>query len=107
MSGPVRSLNLSTAVGIVLYEALRRTITRGESLDPSIADAVATALKDWAIENGAGGTDGAAGLGVGLIGIRERAAASGMIHPAWLKPTSPTMKPPTSGCNRRAPRAPR
>jgi tRNA (cytidine/uridine-2'-O-)-methyltransferase len=25
MSGPVRSLNLSTAVGIVLYEALRQT----------------------------------------------------------------------------------
>jgi tRNA G18 (ribose-2'-O)-methylase SpoU len=25
MSGPVRSLNLATAVGIVLYEAIRRT----------------------------------------------------------------------------------
>jgi tRNA (cytidine/uridine-2'-O-)-methyltransferase len=25
MSGPVRSLNLSTAVGIVLYEAIRQT----------------------------------------------------------------------------------
>src|SRR5688572_20418537 len=36
-----------------VYEALRRTIIRGESLDPSVADAVATALKDWAIENGA------------------------------------------------------
>jgi len=36
-----------------VYDALRRTITRGESLDPSIADAVASALKDWAIENGA------------------------------------------------------
>ncbi len=36
-----------------VYEALRRTITRGESLDPSIADGVASALKDWAIENGA------------------------------------------------------
>src|SRR5687767_6039309 len=36
-----------------VYDALRRTIIRGESLDPSIADAVATALKDWAIENGA------------------------------------------------------
>ena len=36
-----------------VYDALRRTIIRGEALDPSIADAVATALKDWAIESGA------------------------------------------------------
>jgi glutamine synthetase len=36
-----------------VYEALRRTITRGEPLDASVADAVATALKDWAVEHGA------------------------------------------------------
>jgi glutamine synthetase len=36
-----------------VYHALRRTITRGESLDPSMADAVAVALKDWAVEHGA------------------------------------------------------
>ena len=36
-----------------VYDALRRTIHRGESLDPSIADDVANALKDWAIESGA------------------------------------------------------
>jgi glutamine synthetase len=36
-----------------VYTALRRTITHGEQLDPSVADAVASALKDWAIENGA------------------------------------------------------
>ena len=36
-----------------VYEALRRTVTRGESLDPSVADAVASALKDWAGEHGA------------------------------------------------------
>src|SRR5918999_4251462 len=35
------------------YDALRRTIANGEALDPSVADSVATALKDWAIENGA------------------------------------------------------
>jgi tRNA(Leu) C34 or U34 (ribose-2'-O)-methylase TrmL len=29
MSGAVRSLNLATAVGIVLYEALRQTRSRG------------------------------------------------------------------------------
>ncbi len=35
------------------YKALRATITRGEPLDPSTADAIASALKDWAIEHGA------------------------------------------------------
>ncbi len=36
-----------------VYRALRGTITRGETLDPATADAVATALKDWAVEHGA------------------------------------------------------
>ena len=36
-----------------VYQALRRTITHGEPLDPSVADAVAAALKDWAVEHGA------------------------------------------------------
>ena len=36
-----------------VYRSLRATITRGESLDPATADAVATALKDWAVEHGA------------------------------------------------------
>ena len=35
------------------YRALRATITRGEPLDVATADAVATALKDWAVEHGA------------------------------------------------------
>jgi glutamine synthetase len=35
------------------YHALRATITRGEPLDASTADAVASALKDWAVEHGA------------------------------------------------------
>jgi glutamine synthetase len=35
------------------YRALRATITRGEALDASTADAVANALKDWAVEHGA------------------------------------------------------
>jgi glutamine synthetase len=35
------------------YRALRATITRGEPLDVSTADAVATVLKDWAVEHGA------------------------------------------------------
>jgi glutamine synthetase len=35
------------------YRALRATITRGEPLDSATADAVATALKEWAVEHGA------------------------------------------------------
>jgi len=36
-----------------LYQALRRTITHGEALDLSVADAVAKAVKEWAVEHGA------------------------------------------------------
>jgi glutamine synthetase len=36
-----------------VYRALRATITRGEALDFSTADAIASALKDWAVEHGA------------------------------------------------------
>ncbi len=36
-----------------VYHALRRTITQGQPLDASVADAVASALKDWAVEHGA------------------------------------------------------
>jgi len=36
-----------------VYKALRATITRGEPLDPATADAVAAALKEWAVEHGA------------------------------------------------------
>ena len=36
-----------------VYRSLRATITRGEALDAATADAVATALKDWAVEHGA------------------------------------------------------
>jgi glutamine synthetase len=35
------------------YRALRATITRGEPLDVATGDAVATALKEWAVEHGA------------------------------------------------------
>jgi glutamine synthetase len=36
-----------------VYQALRRTITAGEALDPTAADIIASALKDWALEHGA------------------------------------------------------
>ena len=36
-----------------VYRTLRRTIINGESLDVSVADIVASALKDWAVEAGA------------------------------------------------------
>jgi glutamine synthetase len=35
------------------YQALRETMTKGTALDISTADAIANALKDWAVENGA------------------------------------------------------
>jgi len=36
-----------------VYRSLRRTIEEGVELDPSVADVVANAMKDWAIEKGA------------------------------------------------------
>ncbi|MGH9162497.1 MAG: glutamine synthetase III [Vicinamibacteraceae bacterium] len=36
-----------------VYQALQRTIQFGEPLDLSVADAIASALKDWAVEQGA------------------------------------------------------
>lgn len=36
-----------------VYESLKRTRTLGENLDPNVADIVANAMKDWAIEHGA------------------------------------------------------
>jgi glutamine synthetase len=36
-----------------VFRALRRAVAHGESLDPSVADIVASALKDWAVEHGA------------------------------------------------------
>ncbi len=35
------------------YNALKKTMSLGKSLDPSIANTVAAAMKDWAIEKGA------------------------------------------------------
>ena len=35
------------------YRALCRTIKEGEALDPAVADVVASAMKDWAVEKGA------------------------------------------------------
>src|SRR5690349_1368753 len=36
-----------------VYEKLQATLAHGESLDPSLADAVAEAMMEWALENGA------------------------------------------------------
>jgi len=36
-----------------IFKALQKTIKHGEALDPQIADALAAAMKDWAIEKGA------------------------------------------------------
>ena len=36
-----------------VYQSVIRTIDEGTELDPSVADVVASAMKDWAIEKGA------------------------------------------------------
>ena len=36
-----------------VFKSIKKTITTGEKLDPSIADAVATAMRDWAMSKGA------------------------------------------------------
>src|SRR5262245_15440250 len=36
-----------------VFKALQKTIKQGAELDPAIADAVATAMKEWALEKGA------------------------------------------------------
>jgi glutamine synthetase len=36
-----------------VFKALKRTVSAGEPLDPSVADAVALAMKEWAVEKGA------------------------------------------------------
>ena len=36
-----------------VYKSLTKTIERGKTIDPSIADCVASAMKEWAIEKGA------------------------------------------------------
>ncbi len=48
-SGDVMRARLPKAV----YRALQKTIRQGSPLDHEIADTVANAMKDWAIENGA------------------------------------------------------
>lgn len=44
---------MKTRLSPETYRSLRNTITKGEKLDLSVANAVASAMKDWAIENGA------------------------------------------------------
>ena len=36
-----------------VYKELRKTIDEGKTLDPMIAEVVANAMKDWAVEKGA------------------------------------------------------
>src|ERR1700727_1609934 len=48
-SPAVRSQRLAKHV----YKALQKTLARGQALDTSLADAVAQAMKDWAMEKGA------------------------------------------------------
>ncbi|GHF31728.1 glutamine synthetase [Deinococcus metalli] len=44
---------LKTRLSKPVYKSLQATLERGETLDPSIADTVALAMKTWAMEKGA------------------------------------------------------
>ena len=44
---------MKARLGAGVYQSLRKTIDEGAKLDAGVANAVATAMKDWAIENGA------------------------------------------------------
>jgi glutamine synthetase len=44
---------MKECVSSEVYESLSSTINAGKALDPSIADEIAQAMKDWAISNGA------------------------------------------------------
>lgn len=44
---------LKTRLPKNVYKALKKTIDEGLPLDPSVADVVANAMKDWAVEKGA------------------------------------------------------
>ena len=56
MTGPVRSLNLATAVGVVLYEALRRwgtaaTTPRRPAPEPTLYQTVRNSLSFGALRD--------------------------------------------------------
>ena len=36
-----------------VYKAMRKTIDEGKTLNPDVADAVAAAMKEWAVSEGA------------------------------------------------------
>src|SRR5438045_7298490 len=44
---------MKTSLPKDVFRSLKRTIETGQALDPSMADIVATAMKDWAIAKGA------------------------------------------------------
>ena len=33
-----------------VYRSLKQTVNQGQQLDPGVADAVASAMRDWAVE---------------------------------------------------------
>lgn len=54
-SAPMRLMNsvMRERLPLEVYQNLKKTIDEGAALDPSIADVVADAMKEWAIEHGA------------------------------------------------------
>ena len=48
---------MKASLSAKVYQSLKKTIDEGASLDLSVANAVATAMKDWAVKNGASQID--------------------------------------------------
>jgi signal transduction histidine kinase len=79
--GGARPDRLPEAIQLAAYRIVQEALTNVQRHAPAAGARVELAFEDQrlivTIENGDGGTDGAAGLGVGIIGMHERAAAIG------------------------------
>ena len=42
---------MKSVLSAKVYSSLKKTIDEGKALDPGVADAVAQAMKDWAVWN--------------------------------------------------------
>ena len=73
-----------------IYQSLRKTIDQGAKLDAGVANAVAAAMKDWAVEHGATHTTPTGSSRLPVLPLKSttalflphRMAASSWIFPA-------------------------
>ena len=72
----------------VTYKALNTTIKQNKRLDPEVANVVANAMKDWALENGA--THFTTGSSLSTVSPRRSTTASSV---PWAAAGSSTSSP--------------